>query len=451
MLYQRASTHDYLLPGRAFPVWCERKEREDGVSIEVHIRLVREKEIVEAFQDEFKCSFSGNIVGRGSAVIEASPSLRRSHARVQALERARESAARAALAQFDLLTERVRHLASARLEEEVFRRCEKWRKHHASDDRRELALGRVHDIIRNINDGLIVGTRVHAFGSATSGLALHDSDLDVSIVMPGLSTSEQDKGEDDFGAKDCRVNALFALERAACNVHMTNVTVADRARVPVLRYYDPIARMDVDVTVGNDSSIVLSRLIRAHVTHDARVWSVCMLVKDWAKYRGISGTARKFINPLAWSVMVIFFLQHVARPRVADLYHVRRRGPDAGGDPAQACIVRMGWKTHRGDGRSVTTASELLTQFFHFFGYEFDFKSEAISVNFNSRCTVVDLLGRNSSSALFVEQPLHFRENIVSYVDHDNMRLTIEELRRAARMCVADGRLNNIISPPDED
>lgn len=451
VLRAEIAIHYFMLHGKASLEWGKKEERENEVHIDLRIRLNREKEVIDAFQKNFKCPFSGYIVGHGCGSIKASASHELPHARVQALQQARESAARIVHTKFDTLIETIRLEASVRLERDVFVECEKWHRARLTGKSRELALSRVHELISKVDEGLLVGTRVFAFGSTTSGLALSSSDVDVSIVIPGLQTSEEDKGEDDFGAKDCRVCALRALERSALALHMKNVTLADRAKVPVLRYFDPTAEIDVDITVGNDSSILLSRFIRAHVMHDSRVWSLCMLVKTWAKNREVCGTMRKFINPLAWSVMTIFFLQHVVRPRVVDLYHVHRNGQTVGGDPTQAQILRMACKSHRGDGRNESEPGALLAQFFHFFGYEFDFKNEAISLNLTSRSSIVDLLGRKSSSALFIEQPLHLRENIVSYVDHQNMIFTISELKRAADICNVEGNLDLVLRPEYED
>lgn len=451
VLRAEVAIHYFMLPGTAKLEWGKKEERENEVHIDLRIRLNRERKVINTFQKIFKCSFSGYIVGHGCGSIEVCASHELPHARVQALQQARESAARIVHEKFNTLIETIRREASVRLEREVFVECKKWHRARLTENSRKLALSRVHELISRVDGGLLVGTRVFAFGSTTSGLALSSSDVDVSIVIPGLQTSDEDKGEDDFGAKDCRVYALRTLERSALAMSMKMVTLADRAKVPVLRYFDPIAEIDVDVTVGNDSSILLSRYIRAHVMHDSRVWSLCMLVKTWAKNREIYGTMRKFINPLAWSVMTIFFLQHVVRPRVVDLYHVHRSGKTVGGDPSQAQILRVACKSHRGDGRNESEAGALLAQFFQFFGYEFDFSNEVISLNLTCRSSIEDLLGKKSSSALFVEQPLHLRENIVSYVDHQNMIFTISELKRAADICNVEGNLDLVLQPEYED
>lgn len=451
VLRAEVAIHAFLLPMKACVQWSEQEERENEVHIDARIRVAREKEIVEAFQNEFRSKFSGYISGHGCGSIKSSAPDQFPHARVQAVQQARECAARVALSKLYTLCKQVQLQAAACLEREVCAICTKWHRERTSDSGRNLALSRVHDLIRHVDEGLLVGTRVFAFGSTTSGLALSSSDVDVSVVFPGLSASDHDKGEDDFGARDSRVCALRALERAAVVLRMKSVTLADHARVPVLRYYDPVAKVDVDVTAGNDSSILLSRFIRSHVTHDPRVWSLCMVVKAWAKNRDVSGTMHKFINPLGWSVMVIFFLQHIARPRIADLFHVYRSSHNAGGDPTQAQVVRMPWKSHLGDGHSQAKPGALLSQFFHFFGYEFDFRNEAISLNLSNRSSIVDLLGKKSSSALFIEQPLQLRENIVSYVDHQNMKLTVVELKRAADICNVEGNLDYVLCPEDEE
>lgn len=462
LVHDRHDMYRDILKEDVKPSWRSHEENASQINSQVRIYLNRSRPVTAAYHDEFTPPFDGYLLGRGFGPIDRFPSpeenstqqlsapQRLSLARARALTQSREYASKAVLARLELLAARLRLHVRERLERDVNEMSLRWRRSQDREESRKVALGRVHELIERIDGGIVVGARVFAFGSVTCGLALGDSDIDITVFIPGIPAADLDDGEDDFCSKDIRIRALRALERVAISMRMQAVTLVDRTRVPVLRYYDAVAKVEVDVTLGNESSILLSRLIRGHVSFDGRIWTLCMLVKNWAKNRAVCGAIGKFINPLGWVIMTIFFLQHVARPRVATLLHVRKpqRSTD---DAAFARIFPVPWRSHIGDGCNRRPVSVLLSEMFHFFGHEFDFRNEIISLNLQRRTDVVEFLGRKSSSPLFIEQPLRARENVVSYVDHENMELTKHELRRAAELCRSSGDLDQILCPNYEN
>lgn len=286
------------------------------------------------------------------------------------------------------------------------------------------AFKRARDLIfSSAHDGLY-SAKVFLYGSASTGLVLGDSDIDVAVAVPISKSLEN--------PRDAHADILAFLQRSV-ERSMSDVELIPKAKVPVLRYHDQDAKVDVDITIANDKSVLLSRLLRKHLKCDVRIWELCMAVKYWARRRRISGTPEGHINPMGWIVMVIYFLQHHVSPSIGNLFKIK------GSDPAHAVITQVPWSKSKGCGRSQAKTGELLLQFFEFFGYKFDFANQAISINMQCPETVRALIAKQHGGVVFIEQPLQLGVNVVDYVKATTLDIIRTELRRGYNICKITG------------
>ncbi|PXF48902.1 UTP:RNA uridylyltransferase 1 [Gracilariopsis chorda] len=285
------------------------------------------------------------------------------------------------------------------------------------------AFDRTRDMITSSAKGNIYGASVSLYGSVPTGLVLGDSDIDVAVSIPCLTTDEN--GESEELRKQKGVEVLRYLSRAAKKDGMEKVYVIGNARVPVLRYVDRETQVDVDVTLNNDQSLLLSRLMRKHLQTDRRIWELCMIVKHWAKQRKVIGVPQGHINAMGWMLMVIFFMQHVVVPRIGRLCRTKRN------QSRYATIVEVPWRTSERRGRNVDGTQKILIEFFRVFGHEFDFEREAISVNLGERAQIMDVSTGAIDVALFIEQPLARGKNVVEHVSRRNLEIARREMRSA--------------------
>lgn len=392
------------------------------------------------------------LITRGCISLSRYEPLPKQINRIHMEANARDIAAKDALQKLQLLISRLESAAAVRMSTELVQQAARWQVAR-SDARRLRALTNARKLLLTAEDGYLFGARLYAYGSATTGIALADSDLDISIYLPGIN-----KLREEFTGKETRVNSLRMLQDCAENAGMQDISLIKSARIPVLKYYDADADVDIDVTIANDDSILLSRLLRAYVTEDVCVWQLCMTVKFWAKRREIYGVPAGFFSGMAWAVMVIFFLQHVARPRVCSLYVVQEGSKRE--NVHEAVITKMPSLFNDGEhctnaisalrvsknmkkkNRNQSNAAELLTQFFQFFGDEFDFSSEMISLQLQRRKCHNMKLPKNV--AAFIEQPLRFGDNVVSHVDTESLKIILYELQRAGGICRTQGDLQQV-------
>ncbi|CAN8064762.1 unnamed protein product [Agarophyton chilense] len=287
------------------------------------------------------------------------------------------------------------------------------------------AFDKAKQVILGEAGGNLYGASVWLYGSVPTGLVLCESDIDVSVSVPELFSSNKD--EDAHVKKARSVAVLKYIANEMQKERMEKVFVVSQTRVPVLRYMDRETQVNVDVTLNKDRSLVLSRLLRKHMQKDRRIWELCMIVKYWAKQRKVCGVPAGHINSMGWVLMVIFFTQHLAQPRLGALFRARNGGGN------HATIVQEAWRDASGGARvNAQRTHALLLDFFRVFADRFDYEHEAISINLQRRDDVLYVSeARASPPALFIEQPLQRGHNVVSYVSASSMRLVRHEMRRA--------------------
>lgn len=360
--------------------------------------------------------------------------------KLMAHKRASNKAAKMALIELKKMASEVEAAARAKLAEGLKQRFEYWRlaKH---EERRTKAFLQAKALVCNDQFGGLYGAKIHLYGSAAAGLALPDSDIDVAVLLPVVPRrdSQPSRSKDSQCTDKKHTEVLRYMNKFVLRAGMERVMVVDSARVPLLCYFDPQNNVDVDMTVASSDGMLVTRLFRKHMHHDRRIWELAMAVRYWAKQRGISGAAEKFINPMGWTIMAIYFLQHWTKPAVASLFAVSKRVPQD-----MSNIFRVPWRSSLKAGHSGASIAELMAQFFRFYGFEFSFDKQAISINLQQpqEQLAVSKLGRKA--VVFIEQPLVPGENVVGYLSSQALSLTRVEIRRAHFQCAFKGSADRL-------
>lgn len=305
-----------------------------------------------------------------------------------------------------------------------------------------MGFQRAKHLVLSESIGGLYGSKVVMYGSSTTGLFLPGSDVDIAVILP-KEVSEDKEGERGPQAWK-KTEVLAFLMKCAVSAKMREPELIASARIPVLRYRDPKAHVDVDITLGGNDPTLMSRFIRRHLQVDSRIWELCMAVKHWARCRRVCGTLEGYINAIGWTIMVIFFLQHVCTPPIACLFCTKGR------KEMRHRIVRVGWKSGRKRGKCSESTAALLTRFFQYFGCEFEFDKMAISLNCQDLSEARELR-TDGNCAVFIEQPLEFGANVVGQVSSKSLGQTCSEMRKAYWDCVTRGEGLKIFEEVDEE
>ncbi|ORX83019.1 Nucleotidyltransferase, partial [Anaeromyces robustus] len=116
------------------------------------------------------------------------------------------------------------------------------------------------------------GLTVNLFGSAVNGLWSNKSDVDLCI----------------FADRSGNYENMPTLARILKDEGMKEVVPIVRAVIPICKFTDPKTGFNCDISVNNRIPIYNSELIRCYMDLDARVRDIIMIVKEWAKRRGIN-------------------------------------------------------------------------------------------------------------------------------------------------------------------
>ncbi|GJD11852.1 UTP:RNA uridylyltransferase 1 [Galdieria sulphuraria] len=112
------------------------------------------------------------------------------------------------------------------------------------------------------------------FGSSINSFGLRSGDLDMCLTVPSEDAIHRVTGE--RLEERHIVNRLGVILRQA---KMENVECRFRARVPIVKFHDPLTRLSVDVCINNKLARHNSALLRTYASLDPRVQVLGLLIK----------------------------------------------------------------------------------------------------------------------------------------------------------------------------
>ncbi|KAG0367211.1 hypothetical protein BGX24_003335 [Mortierella sp. AD032] len=140
--------------------------------------------------------------------------------------------------------------------------------------------------------------KVEPFGSFVSGLLLENSDADFCIT--GAKVHDHDHLLNDMN----HIGSILKTKG-----HMEQVYCIPDALVPIVKFYDPVSRLECDLNTGNTLGVINSGLIRIYTTIDERVKPFLYMVKAISKAQGINDAKSGYLSSYALTWMGIVFLQ----------------------------------------------------------------------------------------------------------------------------------------------
>ena len=117
--------------------------------------------------------------------------------------------------------------------------------------------------------------QLELYGSAANQLGHHGADIDICLIFTKEPT-------------DSRSKVLQELGRRLRSARMENVMVLKHARVPIVKFTDPVSTYSCDICYENRLAIHNTRLLKTYSLIDPRVRPLIFLVKYWARQRKIN-------------------------------------------------------------------------------------------------------------------------------------------------------------------
>jgi len=192
---------------------------------------------------------------------------------------------------------------------------------------------------------------------------------------------------------------------------------------------------------------------------DSHAKELILLVRRWAKDRGISHAAKGHLSPYVWTLFVVYFLQvrdSNAGPFLPPLSGFKFSSGLLGG-PQQQQQQHISDKRCDMPKKPVAT---LFTEFISFYVREFSWHSEAISVHTGKRASpglalpfhiVVNAKG-TTEVAPCIEDPFDPKQNLSNHMTAVSIERLHEEFSRADVLCSRQSSLSELLEPwrPEE-
>ncbi|KAI9259058.1 hypothetical protein BY458DRAFT_517649 [Sporodiniella umbellata] len=266
----------------------------------------------------------------------------------------------------------------------------------------------------------------NVFGSFVNHLGTSASDIDLCITTPWN------------GLKNVRVLAKLFRK---CG--MQHVVCVPRAKVPIVRLFDPEMQLSCDINVNNTIALQNTEMIKVYVALDPRVRPLIMILKHWTKQRLMNDAANGgTLSSYTWTCMIINFLQQ-RKPPILPVLCAQKESAE--GYPCFDYDITR-WQ---GFGRANRESlGGLFYAFFRRFALEFDYETQVISVRQGRYLDKKDKgwdTGRDKAS-LCVEEPFNTSRNLGNSADLSSVLGLRTEFQRCVDLILDQADLDSVLA-----
>jgi len=223
----------------------------------------------------------------------------------------------------------------------------------------------------------------------------------------------------------------------------------------------------IDFSVNAVTPLYNAALLTECGHMEYRAKALILLVRRWAKDRGICHAPKGHMTPYAWSLLAIYFLQVGACSEGSLLPALKEFAASSGlmskSKTSKSTSQRDSAKegpatlppasTQTGEKMSIGL---LFKEFIHFYHTQFDWHGEAVSVRLGARAApslglplhiVEKEDGTSSEVGPSIEDPFQMSRNLGSHMTADSLRRLHEELARAEALCAKDASVTELLQP----
>jgi len=245
----------------------------------------------------------------------------------------------------------------------------KYTTHEQTQDtlRRKL---RLRETVHHFIKSYLHQCGLYIVGSSVSGFGGESSDMDLCLVISSYEIDQR------FHA----LEYLYRVQKALSQYRSLTKLDVIRAKVPILRFFDSVTNLEVDLNCNNLVGIRNTHLLKTYAQLDWRVRPLVVVVKLWAREHEINDAKSMTISSYSLTLMVIHYLQSGVHPPVLTcLQRVRsdRFWPE--GDIRR--IVPFNeeeLKPLRSNNN--LTLGQLFAGFLDYFANQFSYATKAISI-----------------------------------------------------------------------
>ena len=295
-------------------------------------------------------------------------------------------------------------------------------------------------------------THVALYGSSRNHFGSDDADMDMCLMLPlGHDVSTED-----------RPLAIERLSQALETIGMHEVRPRATARIPIVQFVEPQSGSECDISFSNPLALCNTLLLRTYSDIDPRIRPLVYVIKRWAKARHINSPGDGTLSSYGYIICVLHYLQTRPVPLVPNL---QRLPSDWGGEqvfgshnpqqqhmpeehefeinPADNSPCRTYFykpKPHATNllslfaSRNKETVAELLTEFFRYYGWLFDYRHNVVSLQNGAavlKAKKAEADGWPQHERLSIEDPFETWYDVAHVIKPPQMAYIRKEFLRA--------------------
>eukprot|EP00026_Physarum_polycephalum_P003778 Phypoly_transcript_03792.p1 GENE.Phypoly_transcript_03792~~Phypoly_transcript_03792.p1 ORF type:complete len:737 (+),score=161.50 Phypoly_transcript_03792:38-2248(+) len=209
------------------------------------------------------------------------------------------------------------------------------------------------------------------FGSSACNLYFKNSDVDLCALL-----GDNAQQHNQWSGSDLERTAIVRIAKKLHYEGIHDITKVLHSRVPILKKNTAqITDFAFDLCVERPLGIFNSNLIAYYMTLDPRVQPLLFVLKKWSKCVGINDSQKGRLSSYCINCMLIYFLQ----TRVPAVL------PNLQANPQPPKVMVNGYdcafeRYHGFKSKNTTPIGVLLLDFFHYYGFLFDFEHDTVSI-----------------------------------------------------------------------
>jgi hypothetical protein len=320
-----------------------------------------------------------------------------------------------------------------------------------------------HYIRRLIPDAEVIGfSNANIARGVAFAVAIPEVDIVVNACPHALATCLPRFKGDRFSHSRPQVLQKCAIR--ACADLLTSEGVfkfrrsAFRGEDPKVTLFVPASVIEgkdgvaIDFSVNNATPLHCMALITECGKLDPRAKELILLVRRWARDRGVAHVSKGHLSPYAWTLLTVYFLQ-VFSPSSRDPIL-----PSLAGFPK--CSMLAG-QMHKPATAACapqvveSSVADLFKEFIHFYTEEFKWRDEAVSVRtghrgpvpLQLRINVITDKDNNVEVAPAVVDPFDLKRNLADSMTASSFSRLFTELSRARWHCQNNASLSELLEP----
>jgi hypothetical protein len=342
----------------------------------------------------------------------------------------------------------------------------------APTHRCEKTVERIASLVKRVLEPVFPGAEVASFvcGNIDSGKAFGVAVPEVDVVVNVSPTAvarrmlsrDQVNATKKVAGLDARSLQKYAIrlctERLVASSGLKFRRSAFRGDEPKVTFLAPTTlgfsenSVPLDLSVNSSVPFYNAALLTECGQLEPRTKALILLVRRWAKDRGICHASKGHFQPYVWTLLTIYFLQvgmgeEPLLPPVEDFKLSSDLMTGAGAPKSQRAKAQY--------IEEKTSVGSLLKRFFRFYA-DFSWRDEAVAVKSGKRAApasslplhiVVHSDGKGSEVGPTIEDPFTHGRNLGTCLTTVSLDRLKEELMRADALCMKDASLSLLLAP----